>query len=94
MSYSFTLTAPSKVEAIALVNAELNRIVEEQPVHAADRDAAQGAAANMIALVRDEPDMDVKVSMWGSIVAPESGISHVSFGVDATLQPREGFSAS
>lgn len=94
MSYSFTVTAPSKLEAILLVGAELDKVVASQPVHEADRAAAQATADLMVELLRDDPDMDVRVSVYGSIVAPTTGVTQASVGASATVWPREAIGAS
>lgn len=94
MSYSFSVVAPSKSEAVTLVAVELDRVVVAQPVHAADRAAAQATADALIGLLREEPDMDVRVSCWGSIIAPTTGIREVRIGADVSLAPREALATS
>ena len=94
MSYSFCVVATNKAEALSLVSVELDRVIAAQPAHAADRAAAQAHAETMIGLLRDDPDMDVRVSVFGSIVAPTTGITQVSTGADAMLWPRETVAAS
>jgi hypothetical protein len=44
MSYSFSITAKTKGEAGEKVEAELAKVVNGQPSHEADRQAAQDAA--------------------------------------------------
>lgn len=67
MSYSFTVHAASKAEALDLVEAEFEKVVQSQPVHAADKEQAQAAAAAFIELMPDDADKDVHVTVNGSI---------------------------
>lgn len=67
MSYSFFVHAPTKAEALSKVEAELQRVVELQPIHAADQQQAQAAAAAYVALMPDDDAKDVHVSVSGSI---------------------------
>lgn len=48
MSYSFSITAADQDEAGKKVEAELAKVVQQQPVHEADRQAAQDAAEGII----------------------------------------------
>jgi altronate dehydratase len=53
MSYSFQVKAASKVEAAKKVEEQLDLVVQSQPVHAADRQAAQDAAHAFINLLAE-----------------------------------------
>lgn len=65
MSYSFGITAATKDEAGVKVEAELAKVVESQPSHAADRQAAQDAAEAFVDVVKD-PGEGEQISVWVS----------------------------
>ena len=67
MSYSFTIRAASKAEAKAKVDAEMARVVEQQPDHAADRDVAITVSRAFVDMLRDREDMDIEVRVCGSL---------------------------
>lgn len=68
MSYSFSVTADTKAEAIGKISQQFDAVVAAQPSHAADKDAAVAAAKTFIGLLGDPHDGDeVNVSMSGSL---------------------------
>lgn len=68
MSYSFTVTAANKAEAVAKLAGQMDVVVQSQPVHKADRDAALEAASSYLKLVRDpKEDEHLQVSVHGSM---------------------------
>lgn len=67
MSFSFTVRASDKAEALDKVAAEMARVVETQPTHALDSYAVQIAAENSVRLLRDDDTKDISVSMSGSL---------------------------
>jgi len=67
MSYSFNVRAASKAAALAAVSVELDKVVTQQPVHAADRAAAEAAAVAQVNLLVDDDTRDVSVSVSGSL---------------------------
>lgn len=68
MSYSFSVRASSKAEAKDKIAAELDTVVTGQPVHAADRKAAQAAAEAFVDLLVDPVEGQlVNVSVSGSL---------------------------
>jgi hypothetical protein len=67
MSYSFTVTAPTKADAKAAVEGAFNAVVAQQPIHARDKDAALANAAAVIDLLVDDPDMHVSISVNGYV---------------------------
>jgi len=86
MSYSFTVRAASKEEAISKVAAELDKVVELQAVHAADREQAQTAAEAFIAVVPDpKDDQDLSVSVSGSLTSTVAGVVGGSISVSAEV---------
>lgn len=86
MSYSFTVRAATKAEAISAVGDKLAEVVTQQPVHAADVEQAQAAAAAFVGLLLDDDSKDVCVSMNGyvSYTGPSSFIV-ASVSVNASL---------
>lgn len=67
MSYSFTLRAPSRDELNELIEAKFDEIVAGQPVHAADREAAQNAAEAFVTALPDTDGKDFSVTVSGSV---------------------------
>jgi len=73
MSYSFNINAASKAAAKSSVAAELEKVVQSQPVHAADRAAAQAAADAFIDLLDDGDERPIAVSVSGSVSYAHDG---------------------
>jgi hypothetical protein len=67
MSYSFAVKAPTKVEAKQAVEAAFDKVVSQQPIHARDRAAAVAAAASVIDLLVEDPDLHIGVSVSGYV---------------------------
>lgn len=68
MSYSFNFTAASKSEAKDKAKAELDRVVEQQPIHRNDQAQALAAAQAFIDLVPEpEEGQVVYVNVNGSV---------------------------
>jgi hypothetical protein len=67
MSYSFNVRGTSKADVKAKVEAELDKVVTSQSVHACDRDQAEAAAAAFIDIVADDDSKDIQVSVNGSV---------------------------
>lgn len=97
MSYSFTVRADSKAKAKALVAEELDKVVAQQPVHAADRAQALAAVEAYIDIVADnettEADSkDLVVSVNGSVGwqhPDQSRLTSSAVGIAAYLTPKE-----
>ena len=89
MSYSFSVTAATKDAAGVAVEAELAKVVENQPSHAADRQAAQDAAEAFIDLLRDPGEGEcVGVSMSGSLIWQTGDVyTSASVNVSAWVGP-------
>jgi hypothetical protein len=62
MSYSFSVTASSKDEAGKKVDAELANVVNGQPTHKHDRQAAQDAAEAFINVLREPAEVKLSAS--------------------------------
>ena len=90
MSYSFTVTAASKAEALQQVSDKLDQVVEAQPSHAADRLAAFVTAAAFLSLLQEPREGDQVVGTvngwlsWNS-ASPEE-FKGASVGVNFSLQ--------
>jgi hypothetical protein len=68
MSYSFSVTADTKVEAKEKIAAELERVASDQPVHATDRAAAQAAAESFVDLLSEPAEgQTIVVNVNGSL---------------------------
>jgi hypothetical protein len=67
MSYSFQVKAATKAEVKAAVEAEFDKVVQFQPVHARDKAAVLANVDAVIALVEDNADKDVHVACHGSV---------------------------
>lgn len=91
MSYSFSVQAPTKEEAKQKVSLEFDRVLEGQPVHAADLPSARVAAAAFIDVLRDPTEAEevkVRVNGWVSWRA-EGEFYGACFGVQADLGPKD-----
>lgn len=68
MSYSFSVRAADKAAARTAIAAELDKVEAQQPVHAHDRDVAEGAAGEVLDLIpdpeSDAEEVSVTVSGW------------------------------
>lgn len=93
MSYCFQIRAANKAEAKDKVNAELQKVVELQPIHAVDLAQAQAAAHAFIDLLPDDDNRDVSVRVNGSVSwsGPESQpfVVGTGVGVSAAFVLRE-----
>lgn len=89
MSYYFSVKAKTKAEARDKVAAELANVVTSQPVHVADRQAAQDAANIFIAMLGDPRDGEcVNVTVSGSLGWRDTNIfTAASVSVQASLAP-------
>jgi len=68
MSYSFSMSAPTKEDAIRQIEEKFAGVVESQPSHAADKEAAVTAAQALVGIVSDPPESsEILVAMHGSL---------------------------
>lgn len=68
MSYSFSFTAANKAEAKQKAEAELDRVVQQQPVHRNDQKQALAAVCSFVDLMPEPSDgQEVNVSVSGSV---------------------------
>lgn len=68
MSYSFTVAAADKAAAKQRISEEFDRVVHQQPSHAADRDAAVAVGQAFVDALRDPgAGEEIHVNMYGSV---------------------------
>lgn len=80
MSYSFSVAAASKADAVAKVAAAFDQVVASQPTHAADKEAAVAAAGAFIDLLQDPGEGEqIAVNMYGSLGWKQSDAPPTSF---------------
>jgi hypothetical protein len=94
VSYSFTVRAATKAAVLALVVAQLDQVQAQQPQHEFGRVPAESAATAFVNILPDDPNLDVVVSVNGSIGwrgtwGADHSITAAGFGVYARLEPRE-----
>lgn len=89
MSYSFQVRGSTKAEVVEKVKAEMARVVVAQPVHAADQAQAVAAAESFVALLADDADYDVCVSVHGSVFVADGKLTNSGVGVSAWFVARE-----
>lgn len=90
MSYSFTVTAANKAEAVAKLAGQMDVVVQSQPVHKVDRDAALEAASSYLKLVREPKEGEhLSVAVHGSMGwahgAVEGEYTGAGVGVSVTV---------
>nr|WP_316642893.1 hypothetical protein [uncultured Roseateles sp.] len=93
MSYSLSIRGASKVLAMALVAAELEKAAALSIAHQVDKEQALAAADSFVNLLPDDDSKDVVVAMSGGLSGQWSGVqlervSGVSFSVQASLVDR------
>jgi hypothetical protein len=89
MSYSFSVRAATKDEAIAKVGEEFEKVVNAQPIHAKDRDAVETAAENIVAVLKNDDTRDVTVSVSGSLSWTEGDqVSYANLSINAGFAER------
>ncbi len=89
MSYSFSINALTKADAKSAVANNFADVVERQPIHAADKDAALAAAGAFIDMLTDPTeDQAINVSMHGSFIWSEpepKSFTGAGVGISASL---------
>lgn len=89
MSYSFSVRAASKEAVLEKVHAELEKIVQQQPVHAVDKAAAFDVASAFVELLPADEGKDVHVSVNGSVYEPSDGLQSASVSVSVQRVNKE-----
>lgn len=85
MSYSFSLTAPTKSDAVNAAYERLNDVATTQPAHRLDLRAAQSAVRLFVMALGDDPTSDIQVIMSGSINARGNLSEERAVGISANL---------
>lgn len=85
MSYSFNVRGASKAEALALVSSELDKVVEVQPIHEADRAKALTVVESFMELIEDIDGHAVSVSVSGYLSAVDGALRNASVNVNVGL---------
>lgn len=67
MSFSFNVRAATIAAAAALATAEMDKVVEQQPGHAADRDAVLATIDTYAKMLTDDESRDIAISASGSL---------------------------
>ena len=68
MSYSFQAKGATKEAALKDVSDKFDKVVEQQPVHAADKGAAMLASAGVVDLVGEPAEgEEIRVNVSGSL---------------------------
>lgn len=94
MSYSFSARGATRESVIEVVAAELDKVVDAQPIHAADREQAAATVAAFLAIVPDASDAeDYCVYVSGSIsytggTGEPDIVRGASVNVGASLLPK------
>lgn len=88
MSYSFSVTAESKVEAKEKIAGQFDTIIAAQPVHAADRASAQAAADAFVDVLKDPAENEqIAVTVNGYVSWQAEGeFTGASVGVTAAVR--------
>lgn len=89
MSYSFQVRGATKAEALGKVKAELDKVVLAQPIHTTDKQQAFATAESFVALLADDADYDVCVSVHGSVMVADGKLTNSGVGVSAWFVARE-----
>lgn len=66
MSYSFEVTGTTKADVITAAKVETDKVVANQPIHAADMVAVVACIEGLVASLADDTSADVVVSAYGS----------------------------
>jgi hypothetical protein len=93
MSYSFQVTAGTKMDATQKIREQFDALVVTQPAHAADKEAAVVAAQTLVKLLAEPREGDeIYVSMYGSLGwqhdVPEEFLS-ASVSISASLRNKK-----
>ena len=88
MSYSFSVRASDKAEVKSQVALELDKVVNSQPVHAADRDKAEEAVCSFVDLLRVDDTQDIQLSVSGSCWGVDEGLNSIGLNISTSLVPK------
>lgn len=87
MSYSFILRAADPAQARTLIAARLDKVVEDHPEQALVRDHAVALASTLLDQLGDvDPEMNIVVSMHGSVGAPGGTPDSIGVGMGVSVE--------
>ena len=86
MSYSFSVKANSKTDAILAAEAAFKAMLVNQPIHAKDEAAAFANVREHIALAKDpDADEEVSIMMHGSIWVENDQVKSCGSGCSVSV---------
>lgn len=85
MSYSFSARGATREALMTAVAAELDKVVEAQPIHKADREQAYNAVEWFAHIVPETDGKDLSASVSGSVSSTEDAITAASVNVSVSL---------
>jgi len=86
MSYSFSTSGKTKVEALDNAKTELAKIAIAQPAHKLDQQQTEAALECAVDLLADDPVAPVSMSVSGSVTQDENdGVRAVSLSINVYL---------
>jgi len=90
MSYSFNTRGANAAELKSNVAAQLDKVVEQQPIHAADRNVAEDAAGALIDVLRDpNENEDILANVSGSCYGDQGKkLNGASVNVSVSFAPK------
>jgi hypothetical protein len=83
VSYSFSVKGATKAEVIQAANDQFDKVVNGQPVHAADMPAAMTAAQGFVNTLMDDANCDTTLSVSGSVYSTSEGVRQASISINA-----------
>lgn len=87
MSYSFSVRAGSKGDAQRQVNAKLDEVMVQQPIHEIDRFRAQAAVEEfLIAIGEPAEGMELALSVTGSVTSIDGAVTGVGISISISHQ--------
>lgn len=87
MSYSFSVKAATKAEALKMLSEQFDGVLTAQPVHAVDMPVARQATESFVNLAADDPNCDIGVSVSGSVYVPAEGLRQASISINVGFNP-------
>lgn len=86
MSFSFNVRAQSKDQALEAVNAKLDEVVAQQPIHEKDRNRAQAAVEEYLLVVPEPGEgQELSVTVGGSIGTIDDVVASVGVNVSISI---------
>lgn len=81
MSYSFSVQAPSKTDAILMAEEKFKKVIHDMPVHALDEGAVLDHMRRLVNIAREpQADEHVYISMHGFITVLDPGLNPAGVG--------------